>query len=322
MRTIAPLLLLLLTACTTLTIEEQQHLASYQRNAQLYWDGNLLPQAIAQVDRGLDLSPDDYKLNAMKGALLLRTSGNNPERIDRATEQLAEVYSWRAQYRHDRYLLLYYALAEQKQGLRRLGQAIRADGQASRAVDDEQRRALTNEATDLRTAGEQRLRFADSLLAVLVDKGELLRVVHNHRVQIAQQLGDDELLNASATAYFAKCAEEQQFVKAEIERTEIVDYEDQQLRYLRSLRDEELQVRGLVADWDYRHGRYQQALDHLNRVLEIDPKRSEDYYNRACVLEKLEGVEAARPDFTTFLATTQLPPTSDKYTEAVKALQR
>lgn len=313
MRTIA--LLPLLCACTTLSFEDSDRLAAHQRNAALYFEGGKLNQAMIQVERGLELDPDDYKLNAIKGAVLLRASGDNRRQLDEATQLLERVYDWRSPMRHEPYVLLNYGLAEQKQGLRNLGESIHKADQATRASAEPTRRVkLEAEAKAHRTEATAKLRHADELLAVLVERGELLRVVHNHRLQIARQLGDDLAFEAASKAFFAQSEKDQAWVRKEVERTTTPDYEAEQFAFLQQLRQEELSVRALVADWHFDHQRFHAALAQLNRVLEIDPKRSVDYYNRGRVLVELQKREAAKADFRRFLATSTLPASSAKST--------
>ena len=121
-------LLLLLCACNSLSSDEQSRLTSYQRNAALFYEGGRFDQALGQIERGLELAPDDYKLAAMRGAILLQTSGHaggtDHRRLDQATELLAELYDRRSPNRHEPYLLLDYGRALQKQGLRHLGECF------------------------------------------------------------------------------------------------------------------------------------------------------------------------------------------------------
>lgn len=320
MRSIAPLLLL--CACTSLTPDQTDQLATHQRNAQFYYEGNKLSQALDQANRGLELDPDDYKLNAIKGAVLLRGSGNDYKLLDQATALLAEVYDWRSPRYHEPFLLLPYALAEQKQGLRRLGEAIRIEDRAARAVEPELQSGLKQEAEQMRTAARQRLLLADEVLSYLVERGELLRVVYNHRMQIAMQLDNDAEFKEMSKAYFAQCRLDQKATKEAIERTTTPQFEQEKLREYRDLLDEEADVRALVSDWHFRRGNFDESLAHINRVLEIDPQRISDYYNRGRVLEAKNDIEAAKADFRLFLGASSLPATSEKKIFAAEVLKR
>jgi len=312
--------LLLLCGCQTITPEEQDVLTACQRNAPIYFEGGKLEQAMIQAERGLDIDPDDYKLNAIKGAILLRASERNPKLLDEATELLAEVYNRRSPMRHLPYVLLYYGLAQQKQGLRNLGEAIRLEDRARRSPD--KRDELLSEAQEQRNLASERQAEADRLLQYLLDLGALLRVTHKHRLQIALQRGDDKQFQESAEAYLKESAKEMTFLRAEVERTQTPEYEAEKYKDLRALRAEEIGVRALYADWLFDRSQLEGALAQLNRVLELDPKRSNDYYNRGRVLLALERKDAAKRDFRIFLSMSQLPDDNEKKTFAVRALRQ
>ena len=312
--------LLLLCGCKTTTPEERDMLTACQRNAPIYFEGGKLEQAMIQAERGLEIDPDDYKLNAIKGAILLRASERDAKLLDKATRQLELVYERRSPMRHEPYVLLYYGLAQQKQGLKNLGEAIRLEDRAQRVV--EKRDDYAAQAAKQRALADARLADADEQLGYLLDLGALLRIAHKHRLQIALQRGDDQEFERSAEAFLKESAEEQAFVQGEVERTETPDYEAEQYAYLRELRVEEIEVRALYANWLFDRKQLEGTLAQLNRVLELDPKRSNDYYNRGRVLLKLQRKDAAKRDFRMFLATSSLPDDNDKKTFAVHALRQ
>lgn len=326
MRPLALLPFLLACACSSLSSEDQAKLAGYQRRAALYFDGNRYEQAMMQIERGLELDPDDYKLNAMKGGILLLRSGDafgtDHKQLDAATTLLAEIYDERALSRHEPYLLLNYGRALQKQGLRRLGEAVRLEGQAARAVAEQDPDAMRAKAKDERAEAERLFTEADALLAELVDRGELLRLAHNHRLQIALQRGDDAAFVAEATAYFVQSQKAIDQVRKEIEKTNNVDYEADQMDLMRMLRSEEISVRQLVAEQHYGKKRFDLALEQLDRILEADPRRTVDYYNRGRVLLELGRAEQAKSDFRRFLADPSVPSNGDKAAFALQAIER
>jgi tetratricopeptide (TPR) repeat protein len=316
-------LLLLLCGCSSLSHEERQLLTSHQRNAKYYFEGGRLDQAMDQIERGLGIDPDDYLLRALRGTVLLRQSGSalstDHRLLDQATATLESVYEERSPSRHEPFVLLPYALALQKQGRRRIGEELRLRGQASRAPDAGD---LLAQADAEREAGRELLLRARDVLAVLIDRGEALRSAWNHQLQIAQDLGDDLVFVTAANAYLEQAAKDQAAVRAEIERTMVPAYETEQVKRLRGLTDEELEVRALLAEHLYSRRQFDAALVQLNRVLELAPQRTIDYYNRGRVLLELQRLEDAKADFRKFLATSTLPPSSDKVTLAMKALDQ
>jgi tetratricopeptide (TPR) repeat protein len=315
-------ILLFLCACTTLSKEDAESLEICQRNAPIYFEGGRLEQALTQAERGLSIAPDDYKLNVIKGAVLLRASENNPKLLDQATQQLERIFEWRSPLRHEPAELLYYALAQQKQGLRSLGEAIRVEERAQRTPEAIQHEALLKDAAQERNRATEKLQQADRLLGYLVELGDLLRVVYNHRLQIARQLGDDVAFEKATKSYFLEAAKEQAFVDEELKRTVTPDYEAEQYTLRKQLKVEEVNVRALYADWCFQRERYEDAREQLDLALKIDPTRSDNYYNRGCALLKMEEISLAKDDFRRFLAMAQLPASSPRMTYATKALQQ
>ena len=305
----------------------------HQRNASYYYERGLLSQALGQIDKGLELDPDDYKLNSLKGAVLLKTSadsqGTDHKQLDQATELLARVYEFRSPSHHEPHLLLPYALALQKQGRRHLGEAVRLEGQASRASAPENEKLLETAKAERELATEHFLKARD-LLAVLIERGDLLRYAYNHQLQIAQDLGDDEAFQKAGKAYLEQVKKAQDAERQTLDATKAAMHESERHKALRDLLAEEVDVRVLLAEhYHLRAAKtsgaeatklYEEELAHLNRILELNPQRSADYYNRGCVLLELKQSEAAKADFRRFLATTTLPASSTKKTFALEAL--
>jgi tetratricopeptide (TPR) repeat protein len=315
--------LLLLCACSSLSSEQQDQLALHQRNAKYYFDGGRIDQAVGQIERGLELDPDDYLLLSLKGSILLKQSasalGQDHRRLDEATEVLTKVYETRSANRHEPYLLLNYALAQQKQGRRHLGESLSLRDQATRAPEKQE---LLNRADAAQEQAAARLGEAREVLGVLVDRGELLRIAHYHLLLIAQDLRDDVAFDIHEKAYLKQLQKDQTFLTNEIEHTAVAAYEQKRIQDLENLKNEELEVRGLLAEHNYMKRNFENALTMLNRVLELDPSRSVDYYNRGRVLLELQRNEDASKDFKTFLATTALPDDNPKKSFAFAAVRQ
>ncbi|MFK7742568.1 MAG: hypothetical protein AB8H80_19815 [Planctomycetota bacterium] len=308
-------------ACAPISIQDERRLASYQRNAALYFEGGKLDQAMLQIDRGLEIEPDDYKLSGLKGAVLVRATSNNPKIVDEAAALLEQVYDWRSSLRHEPYVLFYYALARQRQGLRALGNAIRAEDRELRSADAEQKSELGGKAREAREQARLRLQQADELLDILVERGEMLRLAHKHKLQIARQTNSEDDFETSANAFLEASTEAQESVRTDVETTTVAAYEQERIDFLRDLEEEELEVRALFADWLYDRQRLEDAVEQINVVLERDPKRTPDYYNRGRVLLELKRFDAAKQDFRRFLATSTMPAASEQMTFAAKALK-
>ncbi len=317
MRSLPALLLLLIPACTSLSADDQKQLASYQRNAGLYFDGGKYNQALGLVERGLELDPSDYKLRSMRASIHLRLSApaasEDQRLLDRSLAEFEAVYAERSLARHDRHVLFYYALAHQKQGMRLFAEASALDPKGDDAAA---------KATALRHRGNSELLAARDLLTALLERGEIQRLCHFHLLQLAALDGDTAGLLTHGKLYLTAAAADQQKTEAEIERTTVYGYEVERKQLLQSLRDEEVSVRTLMAQQLYAQRDYAGALPHVDAVLKIDPTRSDDHYNRGLILRELGRVDEAKDDLRTFLATTSLPPDSPKVADAIQALGR
>lgn len=318
-------LLLLLCACTSLSTEQRDQLAFCQRNAKYYFEGGRYEQAMTQIEKGLELDPDDYQLQSLRGSVLLKQSGSalgqDHRRLDEATEYLTKVYEMRGANRHEPYLLLNYALALQKQGRRFLGEAMNLQSQATRAAEAE-KAGLQKQADEVQQRSNEKLQTAREVLGVLVERGEVLRVAHYHLLLIAQDLRDNQAFENEAKLYLEQLAKDQATTTRNLERTTVVGYEQDQIQLLRDLKQEEIEVRSLLAEHHYTRKNYEAALVMINRVLEIDPSRSADYYNRGRLLVEMKRSVEAKADFRKFLAMSDLPANHEKKTIAFAALNQ
>lgn len=318
-------LLLLLCACTSLSTEQRDQLAFCQRNAKYYFEGGRYDQAMTQIEKGLELDPDDYQLQSMRGSVLLKQSGSalgqDHRRLDEATDYLTKVYEMRGANRHEPYLLLNYALALQKQGRRFLGEAMNQQAQATRAVDKD-KQALQAKADEVQQQSTEKLQTAREVLGVLVERGELVRISHYHLLLIAQDLRDNQAFENEAKLYLEQLAKDQATTTRNLERTTIVGYEQEQIKTLRDLKQEEIEVRGLLAEHYFTRKNYEAAKAMIDRVLEIDPARSADYYNRGRLLVEMKRPTDAKADFRKFLAMSDLPANHEKKVRAFEALNQ
>jgi tetratricopeptide (TPR) repeat protein len=321
----AAVLLFLLAGCSSLDDEQRTRLASHQAQAKIYYEGGDYGRALDQVERGLELAPDDYGLLSMKGGILLlrssNASGTDHKLLDQATELLQRQLDERSLARHEPHLLLNHARAQQKQGLRHLGESIRLDGQATRAPVAEAG-AFRQKAAAERELANHHLDEATRVLDAMVERGELLRIVHNHRLQIAMQRGDDKSFEAAVKSYLDLSAQAIDVTQKRIAEAKNVDYENEQMRVRRELLDEEREVRNLIAEFHFARKNFKDARLQLDKVIELDPRRFADYYNRGRVLLELGLVEEAKADFRRFLADPSMPASNDKAVFALKVVDR
>jgi tetratricopeptide (TPR) repeat protein len=304
-------------ACASLSTEESERLATIQRNAALYWEGGKLGQALSLAERGLDIDADDYKLQTLRAAIHLRMSspsGADDQRmLDLALSEFEDIDDQRSLSRHDGFQLFFHGIARQKQGLRLLRDAERA----RHAVPPDE-----DAAAELREDADREFDRANELLTELIERGELLRLAHFHMLQVAASRADGEGVLRHGEAYLEAAKQEQAYTKNEIDQTMVFRYEVEQKRSLASLLQEEAQVRSFLAERLQTRGQLQAALEHLDRILTIDPTRTADYFNRGMLLERLARLNDAQRDMRRFLATTSLPPDSTQRQQAQEILLR
>ena len=304
-----------LAGCSSLSSADQDQLANYQQRAKLFWEGGKYGQALIMIEKGLELEPDDYNLRNLQASIYLKQSpssqGTDHRLLDRATAIFEDVYDTRSDAYHNPALLFNFALALQKQARRHAGEATRLAAQIERGLVDDADEARDTVTEDRELAARNYGR-AKQLLEHLVDRGEVLRLAHYHLALAARDTGDHDALMKHSKAYFEQVQRAHELTEQRIAATVEPGYELEQKRQRASLMREELGARTLMSEYFYARGQFKEALPMLNRILEIDPSRSSDYYNRGRVLLNLGENEQARSDFRKFLATTDLPATSEK----------
>jgi tetratricopeptide (TPR) repeat protein len=175
---------------------------------------------------------------------------------------------------------------------------------------------------DANADADKSLMESRKLLLALLDRGEVPRLCHFHLLQIAAVTRDSAGMLEHGEKYLEAAAADQKKTQDEIDRTTIWGYEQFRKSSLQILRGDEIGVRTLLAQHLYERGEFEKALAHVDAVLAIDPRRSDERYNRGLILKKLGRNDEAKDDMRTFLATTTLPPDSAKVQEAVEALRQ
>ncbi|GAB4162997.1 MAG: hypothetical protein Fur0037_28890 [Planctomycetota bacterium] len=319
-------LILILTACSSLSREDRDRLASFQRNAKLYYEAGKIEQCLAMAERGLALDPTDYLLGSLKGMALLRLSiaesGTRQDRLlDEAFAQISAIQARRPTNRHDRYQLLAYGMVLQRLAMRSRTEADRLVAEAARlpatAIEGKIQREKADELRRLSKADYLRARDA---LHVLLDRGEIPLVVHKHLLEIEIALGNYDKSYEHGAEFLKQIETSRAEALRQIREATKPEWERYQRKVLEDLRDQEITVRSLLADIHFDRREFEQAARHLDAILLLDPRRSADYYNRARVLRELGRIEDAKADFRKFLATSDLPANNPKMADAARAL--
>lgn len=304
--------------------EKKQQLTLHQSNAQLYVDGRQYSQALDQVRRGLEIDPDDYKLNMIRSFCLLSLAQetNDADRLRQASEAFDKLLTLRASDKLEPKAHLGYALVQQRLGMQQRSEADRMNDELKRSnLSDLEKSSRENKATEHQRKAESHMQTAERELQGLAASGDLPLLAHYHLLQIYALQNRHREAIVEGTKYIELATKQQEAHRQQIEKTSSVGYEKDQRGQLQDLIDKEIEVRALLAHLHWKLGEHDLSVAQLDRVLTLDPARSVDYYNRGRSYQALNRPEEMRRDYKKFLATTKLPPGSAQVTEAYAALR-
>ena len=91
---------------------------------------------------------------------------------------------------------------------------------------------------------------------------------------------------------------------------------------IRGTQREEIELRDLIADIQFKRRDHEASVAELDRVLVLDPYRATAFFNRGRNQEELGRFGAAADDYRRFLKATDLPPGSAQVIEATERMQR
>ena len=317
---------LLLASCGVFgpTSQQQEQIYFHQQNAQYYMDGKRHSDALDQCRRGLELDPDDYKLNLIKAYCMLTLAKDTPDpvKVKQVADQFDYVLTLRSSNELEPKAWLGYALVQQKLGQLQIVEAERLRDEIARGVANTVDRAsLEARRKEHEAKGKAFVGNAERALLQLVERGDVPMLAHYHLLQIRALEKDYAAAVVHGNAYIDLNEKAQKLRRDEIDRTMTAGYETFRRTQLQDLVAEEISVRAMLGNLYHKLGQHEQALAQLNRVLSLDPARSVDYYNRGRSLQALGRGDDARRDFTRFLATTNLPPGSEQVASAYKFLK-
>lgn len=311
-----------LAACGSfsgLTREERDALSQYQSRAQLFYDGGNYDSSLRMVQKGLDLTPNDYKLRNLSGAIHFQLRERDRAELRLAERELDAVHDERRPSNHEPFHLFFYAKTKQEIGRDHARQAELMRREAANAdLTESERTILTGRAKEHASKSLVYWDRAANTFQQLIDREELLRFAHKGLMEIAAERNDYPNAVKHAELCLARNLGEQEAKQALIRDTTVVGYEVEKRKELRELVEQELRVREGLAEMHYRQGDFASAVEQLDKVLVLDPRNSTDYYNRARALEALGRVEAARRDYENFLSTTDLPNSDERVGRAYR----
>jgi tetratricopeptide (TPR) repeat protein len=316
-----PILLLLASCGIFGSSEDEEALARYQRNAALYYEGDRFDQALDQVRRGLEIDPDDYKLNLIRGWCLLRQT-SDARLLGPAAEQLDRVLELRGLDEQEPQALLGYAIVHGRMGFEQLGRAeqLRNEARRLKMTGDELERRQT-EATELETSGRENLDLAEAQLQRLIDNGDRLLEAHYNTMYVKVWRNDYAGAIEHGNAYLTRVAALQDSIRRDLEHTLNIDYERELRIRLQRRIDEEIEVRAFLANLHYKQGHHELVVQQLDEVLTKNPQLYNEYYNRGRSELALGKAVEAKRDLEKFLATTRLPREHEEVQNALRLLR-
>lgn len=306
------------SACTVfgLSAEDRANLAQFQERAQVYWQANRLPQALDQVRQGLEISPTDYKLHYVKGWVLMRQANDSryattPARrrglLDDARIAFDAALQLRSFEDHGPQVLLGDALLHEELARSALSEKAQVEEEHGRPEVTAQERALLHvRRQEYALELGAHLARAQRDLEQLLKRGDVLLLAHKHMMSVKSLRGDYAGAVEHGQNYLERCRTAQAAKQKVFETTLQLGNEQKAAQELSGLVDDELTVRSQLANLHFDHGRYDLAVSELDRILNLDPGRSIDYYNRARALLESKRYDEAYRDVQKFLATHDL----------------
>ena len=313
--------------------QDSPKVAPYVERADQYFKGKDFPRAIQQCRKGLRIEPNNYRLNQILGEIYLRGGKRNPKAFQIALKQFKKVYGLRGNGEHDYITLL--GLARANYGLARQDLAQSRElltKLKQKKLSPTEQKTTKAKALELQRNYLQRLDQAEAWLKEMIARGdgilpalETLFMVQVDRIypltgkkrmeqlHLATKAGEEWLQEILRRQNYYKKKADSLPSNQNLSGKIIVVIENEMKKRYEHFVDLELQARGLLHSLYYRTNNLPKALAHLNRILEIDPTRANEYYNRGQIRLKLGQKKEAKKDLETFLRLSSLSEDSPRW---------
>ncbi|MFO1051900.1 MAG: tetratricopeptide repeat protein [Planctomycetota bacterium] len=328
MRNLLPALALFLSvsACGVFggpSREERDRLNFFKQNAGAYFLSDSYEQALDMARRGLQIEPEDYELLITSGLCHLQKAAGNTRDLEEAERFLKRAFDQRSFEENRPEAILGYATVEQRLGIDHDRRARLLTAELARP-DLQEGDRLTKDAQAKSHAERAKLYWGEArrALQVLLQRQEMLRFAHKGLMEIAVEFNDYDTAVKEGLACLAENKKAQDRVNDVIKETPVASEEIRARSTLQELLDQEKRVRASLAEMHFRTKHFKESVEQLDVLLQLDPTRTEDYYNRAVALENLGATEGARRDFEKFLANTSLPQSNDRVVHAQRSTGR
>jgi len=302
-----------------LSSEEKDRLAEFFTRAKGYYEKDRLVQALDQVDRGLEIAPEDPKFLTLKGFIFLKYAKKDPTFYEDAQilfRKAAESGLSRAR--------LGLGLAHQGLALKErdysdnLERALREG-----SIPASKREAARRKIARMRALSAKDFRKAETCFKEVLEEepGNILALYSLALVKVALDK-KEEALKLIDRYIRTAAARRQRILNRDLKAALSKEREDLLWKELRTIEAREKEFRGLAANLLYKLGRYREALKELNTLLELDPNLVNEYFNRARVQAKLGRLREAARDYKVFVGRSLLPREDPRIKEAVDFLTR
>ncbi len=326
-RSTAFLLALLLAAGGCASSEEQRVFETRRDSAKLYYDQGDLNRAAALVRGALEINPNDPLCLAILGMTRARQANVggsfDPRLLDGAIQTFDQAEDnggrnlFQVQLGHG------LARATRAAGFLRRAEAAEERIEALLGGPDSAERTApaTSDPTvidalaNLRAEAKKARESAAADLAIAADRLDAAHDAQPDRADVLEQLqalhsmrGEPE----ESMRYGRRVVE--MTLDARKERLRMLDRvglsvatDPAARREMRLFDSREANSRGLIALMLYRQGKFAEAATELDRVLELDPDRIDDYYNRGVCRQETGRFRDAASDFEDFVKRSTLP---------------
>ncbi len=303
---------------------ERERLAGFFTRAKGYYEHDRLTQALDQVDRGLELSPEDPKFLTLKGFIFLKYAKRDPSFFEdalalfRKAAQGGLFSSGLARAKLGLGLALQGRAIKERDYTVNLEKALR-EGTIPAARREEAKRKLAQMKAQARKDFLEAEKAFKEVLAQ--EPRNILALYSLALVEVA--LGKkEEGLKLIERYIRVAAARRKQILERDLKMALSKDREDKLWAELRTIEEREKGCRGLAANILYKLGRFDEALKELNTLLKLDPNLVNEYFNRARVEAKLGHIQAAANDYKTFVGRSLLPREDPRIKEAMDFLTR
>ena len=321
MHRILPLCFLVSCGVFGLSSEDRDQLTSYKQRAAIYYDTGDLGKAIDQVQKGLVIDGDDYSLTQIWAWSLLRLSGNNDARLQQSRRHFEKLMDLRSMGQQSHQALLGYGLCLERIGQKERQQRDLLRGRLDTALEPMDRAEIEARASEHEALAASNFRASRTVLLRLIENGQEILLANKALMEVNSLLPDYDSALAHGEAYLAESKRLQAHWRSEIQLTQEVGYEKEARTRLSRLRNDEIEVRALLANIHAKAQNWAGVVGQLDVVLQMDPKRSIDYFNRGDSLRQLGRIAEMKEDFGNFLSLTNLPAGDPRVIQAVQAIR-